>query len=163
MVSRPRRARLVLGVIALAVIGLGVWRGEALYWWVMTHRFYIESRRSMISSIFSSRGPNMRGWMQVPQWSAEGWPDSNHVRGATWYVDSGFKAEELSVRDSKLCITKWKPDGSVAEQYIGIQAGKDQSQESAPWLWGVTDQTEPTMPAWMKDDKLWAKALEEAR
>ncbi len=29
-----------------------------------------------------------------------------------------------------------------------------------PWLWGVTDQTEPTMPAWMKDDEKWAKARE---
>ena len=25
----------------------------------------------------------------------------------------------------------------------------------APWLWGVTDQTEPSMPEWMKDDEKW--------
>ncbi len=39
----PRRAKLVLLVLAVAIVGLGVWRGEAVYWWVMTERAYWES------------------------------------------------------------------------------------------------------------------------
>ena len=30
----PRRARLVL--VVLGVVGVGVWAGEPVYWWVMT-------------------------------------------------------------------------------------------------------------------------------
>ena len=146
--------------MALALVAVAVPLAEPVYWWAMTHRAYFESRRSMISFFFSSRGPIVRGWKEGPRWSTAGWPGSSHVRGISWYIDSGFKAEQIFVRDGKLCMTKWKPDGSVRRQDIGIQAGKDQSQDSPPWLWGVTDQTTPTMPAWMKDDAQWQAALD---
>ena len=31
---------------------------------------------------------------------------------------------------------------------------------SPPWLWNVTDQTAPSMPAWMKDDEQWQRVLD---
>ena len=54
MASRPRRARVALGVIALAVIGLGVWAWEPLYWWVILKRF-----RS-VPAPNDARGSNIR-------------------------------------------------------------------------------------------------------
>ena len=50
----------------------------------------------------------------------------------------------------------WKLDGTVV-----YQRGADgEKRRAPPWLWGVTDQTEPTMPAWMKDDEKWQAALD---
>ena len=34
--TSPRRARLVLLVLAAAIVGLGVFAWEPVYWWVMT-------------------------------------------------------------------------------------------------------------------------------
>ena len=157
MASRTRRAKVALAAVALALVGLGAWRGEALWRWATTSRVYVERHRPFFSFFaFSWGGPKMRGWKQGALW-----PDSG--LGLLWYVDSGFKAEEYFIRDGNVYITRWRPDGSVLRQDTGIQAGPDQSQETPPWLWGVTDQTEPTMPEWMNDDEQWAKALEEAR
>ena len=35
--NSPRRARLVLLVVAVAIVGLGVWAWEPVYWWAMTN------------------------------------------------------------------------------------------------------------------------------
>ena len=60
--------------------------------------------------------------------------------------------------------TEWSERGKVVRQYRQPGGARfPLRQTSPPWLWGVTDQSEPTMPAWMKDDEKWAKALEEAR
>ena len=37
---------------------------------------------------------------------------------------------------------------------------RKQLKTKSPWLWGVTDQTAPSMPAWMKDDKQWQATLD---
>ena len=34
------------------------------------------------------------------------------------------------------------------------------SKYTAPWWWGVTDQTAPSAPAWILDDKQWHAALD---
>ena len=79
-----------------------------------------------------------------------------------WYVKSGFKAIEYPA-GRKSCGTEWSPDGTVLLQVYRNAQGRGQVKSNPPWLWGVTDQTEPTIPEWMKDDELWAKALEEAK
>ena len=40
--ATPRRAKLVLLVLAVALVGLGVLASEPLYWWVTTERSYCE-------------------------------------------------------------------------------------------------------------------------
>ena len=64
--------------------------------------------------------------------------------------------------------TEWHPDGSVRHQrrLFFDESGetvREQARESPPWWWGVTDQTEPTMPEWMKDDAKWQEALDSQR
>ena len=63
---------------------------------------------------------------------------------------------------------QWNLDGSIAWQttrgtwpfwQLVFLASHEFTTES-PWLWGVTDQTEPTMPEWMKDDAQWQAALD---
>ena len=56
-------------------------------------------------------------------------------------------------------------DGSVAEQNqaASIDGHPSMHREGPPWLWGVTDQTEPSMPEWMKDDAKWQVALDAQR
>ena len=62
----------------------------------------------------------------------------------------------------------WDFDGKVRHQrwYVDEDGEVLLSQEEGrlkftpPWLWGVTDQTAPTMPAWMKDDAKWQAALD---
>ena len=93
-----------------------------------------------------------------------------HGRTVMWVVETGFLRGDGEYRDDRpLRVTTWDYDGRVWMQQIASPDGREASawrvemRLSPPWLWGVTDQTEPSMPAWMKDDKLWAKALEEAR
>ena len=114
------------------------------------------------SEIFSP--PAVRGWKYESRWS-----DSKSVirEGICWYVESGLKVSVHVVEGDTVLTTQWKPDGTVWYQWIRGRGhdhvGPNYRTCAPPWLCGVTDQTEPTMPAWMKDDEKWAKALEAAR
>ncbi len=56
-------------------------------------------------------------------------------------------------------MTSWNADGTVNRQAFRSADGLEEERDSPPWLWAVTDQTEPTMPAWMKDDAKWQATL----
>ncbi len=60
----PHRAKLVLLVLAVAIVGLGVWAWEPVWWWVMTERTYIELPSGTSHSDLSERG-----WAQLSRWS----------------------------------------------------------------------------------------------
>ncbi len=53
-------------------------------------------------------------------------------------------------------MTYWLPDGTVTAQR-DRELGETLEP---PWLWGVTDQTEPSAPAWILDDAQWQAALD---
>ena len=61
-------------------------------------------------------------------------------------------------------VTKWRTSGSVLIQIRLVDDNGEsipkETNRAPPWLWGVTDQTHPTMPAWMKDDEQWQAALD---
>ncbi len=142
MASRSRRARVALGVIALAIIGLGVWRGEALYWVVMTKRKLSTNGRD---------SPPERGWATVTRWSGK-----VYGRYVIYYVETGFMATdgELNSEGNLVKYTHWNPDGTVVNQdWLPSGELEMQFKEGPPWWWGVTDQTEPSIPAWRKDDE----------
>ncbi len=169
MASRTRRARVVLAVVAVAVIGLGVWAWEPVYWWVTTERVLheddgsggtfrpLEDWEDWEDDPFWTDQPT-RGWAHVHRWSGAGYGP-----GCIWYLSSGFKAVEgIAARDGAPGqVTYWKPDGSVLQQFIigGTMQGSHFNR-SPPWWWNVTDQTAPSMPAWMKDDEKWQRALD---
>ena len=152
MASRTRRARVVLAVIALAVIGLGVWAWEPVYWAVMTKREYHESVwLKGTDSEFRARG-----WVSVQRWTAL----VGYGPMVFYYVDSGMVYIRVWSSGDGLRETVWSPDGTVAEQAQESAHGDVVSRNFPPWLWGVTDQTSPSIPAWMKDDAKWQAALD---
>ena len=148
----PRRAKLVLLMLTAAIVGLGVWHGEAVWWWVMTKRDPCQN---------GSDGHEMRGWETVPRWEFLG----THRSAELWFAETGFKASkgewETADRLAGFRITVWNPDGSVKMQLKGLP--RRDKKASPPWWWGVTDQTEPSIPAWMKDDEKWQAALDAER
>ena len=78
-----------------------------------------------------------------------------------WYVDSGLRVSAGIDFGNNRNLTNWRPNGVVAMQGVLAPSGFPTTQkDSPPWLWGVTDQTEPTMPVWMKDDAKWQAALD---
>ncbi len=170
MASRTRRTRVVLAVVALAVIGLGVWRGEAVYWLVTTRTvvtWYSPSVdiRTPEGVIQTREKHAARGIDRYSRWTgkAHGW-------SRNWYTETGKLRCETKLHDGGLVrLTAWRFDGSVDKQIRSTGPSNSngstpvEEKTKAPWWWGVTAQTEPTMPAWMKDDAKWAKALEEAR
>ncbi len=56
--------------------------------------------------------------------------------------------------------TNWSSDGAVVAQAEYRADGTWYISDTPPWLWNVTDQTAPSMPAWMKDDEKWLRALD---
>ena len=158
VVAPPRRAKLVLLVLAVALVGLGVWAwvDEGPLWrWMMTTRRYRESSRE---------SELVRGWSTIHRWSG-----INVGPFADYFVRSGKRSSYGSESDDGIYKhTSWKFDGSVSWQIsynVRIPPGDREKGLNylPPWLWGVTDQTEPTMPEWMKEDEKWAKAFEEQR
>ena len=155
MASRTRRARVVLAVVALAVVGLVVWRGEAVYWWVMT-------KKELHWGVDELE--DRRGWYRVKRWD-EG---QQHGMGITWNSKSGFMASrEYWSHGTPVRFTRWRPwDGTVWVQTLCSQDPTregmtiEDERHSPPWLWNVTDQTAPSIPAWMKDDEQWQRALD---
>ncbi len=146
MASRPRPKEVILGVIALAVIALGVWASQPVYWWVMTKRQYYE--------IFYMGGRE-RGYQAVwGRWGRQ--PGVAHGWGRSYNVDSGvLRGESYHENGLLLRETSWFHDGEVIHQL-----DEAKSRWAPPWLWGVTDHTAPSMPEWMKDDELWQAALD---
>ena len=79
------------------------------------------------------------------------WPNPSVM----WYVENGYRAVELH---GNYRVTCWLADGTVEKQLSRSVHGGE--VKKAPWLWNITDQTTPSMPAWMKDDEKWQRALD---
>ena len=145
--SRTRRARVVLGVLAVALVGLGVLAREPLWMWATT------KRRALPRGPSWSHFYQQRGYVTLHRWTGA------RVVQRRFWVHNGLKAEETYLVGGRVARkTEWRDNGSVIGQY-GLEAGR-RGRTSPPWLWGVTDQIEPTIPAWMKDDALWQAALD---
>ena len=130
------RSRLVLVVILVAVATLlgSLWVGEGPLWrWVML----VEEEWS--SSIGEAE---IRGLV-----SRHRWKGTRHGSRGAWYVESGYLANQAAPRG----LTHWGPDGVVLGQIFVEGNGDERIISSPPWLWGVTDQTEPTAPWWGKE------------
>ena len=82
----------------------------------------------------------------------------------SWHVGNGFLGVEGWFEDGiPIRQTAWDAEGRVTIQVEWTGKGGSSNQRyisRPPWLWGVTDQTEPTIPAWMKDDAQWQAALD---
>ena len=188
----PRRAKLVLLVLAVALVGLGVWAWEPVYWWVTTRRVYetivldrfgpeqsgwwkgVMTRKAYETIVLDLFGAEARGWRIESRFSGD------LLAGAYWYPATGYKAHEYNFPKGHTRSIVWGPSGSVELQlrspsripdryrYLHapetlILGGVVKWKFSPPWWWGVTDQTEPSIPEWMKDDAKWQAALDGQR
>ncbi len=72
-----------------------------------------------------------------------------------WDVNTGYKSDDAIFDNGEVQLTQFAPDGSVLRQLW-----RHEARFSPPWLWGVTDQTDPSAPAWILDDALWQTALD---
>ena len=144
----PHRAKLVLLVLAVALVGLGVWAWEPVYWWVMTERVWEEG--------YGGNGDIVRGWFSRSRWRT----GDRYGPGRNWYVWTGYKATEWFYEtDDITALTCWNPDGTLEFQRRETDE-RGWAYWKPPWRWGVTEQTESTMPEWMKDDAKWQAALD---
>ena len=83
-----------------------------------------------------------------------------------WFARHGRKAFVQKLRDRHvLRRTTWDIEGKLIQQYRLLDDSGNEVWEfrnGPPWWWGVADQTS-SMPEWIRDHELWAKALEEAK
>ena len=129
-----KRSRLLLVVIVVAVAAFvpALWVNEGPLWrWVML----IEKPYHGNSSGHETRGAVFRH-----RWSSE------IFFAHSYYVESGYLAFVRRKVGNETHTTNWSLDGRVFKQWIfGLSV---QERCEPPWLWGVTDQTEPTAPWW---------------
>ena len=150
MASRTRRAaRLALAVLAVALVGLGVWAWEPMWWWASSTPIYLED---------GYQHHPVRAVLYEGRWSPR-----MHASG--YYEGSGYKAyETFSDRWGRGPQTFWRRDGTVERQFETEVQGQSRyainERNTPPWLWGVTDEPAPTMPAWIKDDAKWQAVLD---
>ena len=157
-----RRARLVLVLVVLGVVVLVLWAWEPLYDYVSLRRLLVDeatfeviavSQTSVFGGDFGTwAGHPVRGWIMEDRWTGE----YGYLVG--YYLETGMMA-----LDENPTSTVWKLDGAVLCQYRFYDetgAKVKERKYSPPWWWGVTDQTVPSMPEWMKDDEKWQRALD---
>ena len=140
-----RRTRIL--VITTLFLATGVAIGSSVdwrraYWAVVGKRWYWENTHDEFGELY-------RGWYLVHRWTGE-----VSEPCVAWWVDSGYLCE---AGDTATGYTLYRPDGTVLAQ--NVVGGARRS--SPPWLWGVTDQTEPSIPEWMRDEEAWGARLAE--
>ena len=127
--TRPRLALLVTVGAILVMVGLCVslWVNEGpLCRLVMTRTSRFELQ--------GYGGHAVVGWRRDNRWNGQA------LKSVAYYTESGFKAFETHFRKGS---TYWTPHGRLSSQLFQQGIKDDPS-----WRWGVTDQTEPTMPGW---------------
>ncbi len=138
--SRPKAAKIILALIAIGVVVLGIFCWEQVWMLVITTEVPIEWKGSDLELI--------RGRSQVKRWDR----DRKHGRTIAWYVKTGWKAHESEHREGTSRQTYWNFNGTVNRQLNSAKMRLVIYKRSPPWLWDVTDQSEPTAP-WWKEKK----------
>ncbi len=101
-------------------------------------------------------GHETRGWVRVKRTPTVVKQRSYlvpHGEFVSYYVENGYKASEGKLFGWDLETTQWAFDGTVKYQVRARGDNPQITKHSPPWLWGVTDQTEPTAPWWNEKDK----------
>ena len=145
-----KRSRLVLALILVAVVVLVVflWVDEGPLWrWVVLTT--VESQGSWLVG----DEPTLSHFVWQKLSTVRRDSGASHGTTTYWYVGNGFKAG-LEIYDNAVMMrsTRWSFDGHVQSQSLRLpKNGLLHSRFYPPWLWGVTDQTEPTAPWWGKE------------
>ncbi len=135
-----------------------MWAREPVWHWISIER--VPTQDLGVVGLNEPVRSWLRGFTFINRWTGE------EVGGVAYYLD-GFKYKEwrgdpvLGYEWTVWNRPRWNSHGHVAAQCRPGKTGLFENKSSPPWWWGVTDQAAPSMPAWMKDDEKWAKALEE--
>ncbi len=155
----PRRARLVFVLVVLGVVAVAIRLAEPVWWWVTHERVYTEY-------LGHPGEPKSRGWHTCLR---RGQVEDTVSDGpfVLWHTDTGFKEREgENSREVRIFSrsTEWTKNGKVLVQVRAVPRSgggwRADHKKSPPWWWNVTDQTAPSIPAWMKDDEQWQAALD---
>ena len=136
MKSRSFKTVLLLSVAALVTVFLS--------WDAILE--LVGKRRVPISCVVDNE--ETTGWATVNRWEAPRPGTSAYDGYAVTFFANGLRAVEAKYEQGTFIrATYWRSDGTVSWQDDGYTA-----TIVPPWLWGVTDQTEPTAP-WWKGEK----------
>ena len=143
----PRRAKLVLLVLAVAIVGLGVRAWEPVCSFVVFEE--VPCYRLSFGGVSTPPQPEdtRRGICVRNRWT--------HQRRfeTFWWAHNGFLATKHEYDGEELIrTTHWNADGSMHTEHW--------DEDGDLSIRGVPDQTAPSMPEWMKDDAKWQAALD---
>ena len=141
--KRPRLLLLVI-VAAAVVLCLSLWVDEGPLWRAVCLR--------KSSSVGWLLGHRTQGYFYVKRWRQ---PPARHGIELRVYEKNGLTARrKVWVNGAAIRSTEWDVHGHVHRQswqpwdQSGTRRLPLKRKDSSPWWWGVTDQTEPTMPGW---------------
>ena len=144
MASRPRRAKVALLLVALALVAVAIPLAEPVWEWVMTERVGGPAE----GHDFIAGATPLTGWHRVGRWGTR---EVLHGTSVSFYASNGYKFMESVHRDAR-CVrcTCWSDSGAVVWQ-SGEELGSRMTLDRPPWLWGATDQTSPSDPQWIAE------------
>ena len=129
------RSKVILAGLIFALIGAGFWRGADVWIWATTKVVYIKnSFRNEVDSVTLLR---------IHRWIEHGEDDPLIVLECCWRLETGMPSHRTyTYSDLSWRRTEWRTNGTVYQQRLrsGEVRGKP------PWLWGDSDQSEPTAP-----------------
>ncbi len=145
-----------------ALVAVGVPLAGPVLRWIETKKvpFSRPGPRLGSGGLGTETNQPIRGWTEKGRWSGD-WEGES----VGWYEANGFKAVHTEFRGNRIWKrTVWHLDGTVKGQARDLDDDGRWTmmsfKHSPPWLWNATDQTTPSMPAWMKDDEQWQRALD---
>ena len=142
------RRRLSLLVLLLAFVGVGAWRGPALFWWATTEVYW--TREDGAPGVVFEHA--YWRWYSGSRFDGLWW--------VSWEQETGMRRAE-EVRGKR---TWWFPTGEIEEQtrYDDPEFFLDQP----PWRWGKTDLVSPDAPWVLADmtlDDWWDSLPDEVK
>ena len=139
MTRRRRLAWVVLAGVLLAAVALGTLYGPAIWDHVTLRRVHMCESPIPLTPWFQESRHSVCGWY------TERWFPLRYLHGPArlWYRANGYLAtEDWYEGGEPVRQTGWFTFGAIGFQ---IDDGAN-NRALPPWLWGVTDQTEPTAP-----------------
>lgn len=133
--------RIAIIVPLLALVGVGVWQGTAVYWFVLTR----QSPGHGSSTGGVDGVVKFGGYSRFSRWSKDTKLLGESVK---WYADSGhLYSRSFHRSDGSRRTTTWNADGTIRFQMESDMNPFDSThRREPPWLWGEEDQTSPTAP-----------------
>ena len=134
-----RVARLLLLVLATAVVVVAIPMLRPVFWWVVTTK----ESFGFVNGSFDDTW----GWYRKLRWS-----EARYGYCVLYYTKNGFKARESDMRHGKIIwATDWLPNGEVSCQIQLSSGGMEEEKLSPPWWRDVEDQTSPSDPQWIAE------------